>query len=305
MTLNRRELLFGASLYWLTQAHSQPAQAKPDILRRSIPTSGENIPAVGMGTWLTFDVNPSGAALEQRVAVLKAFFAAGGGMIDSSPMYGRSENVLGQCLSILKFPKANFSATKVWTSGKASGIEQMENSLALWKQKRFDLMQIHNLVDWRTHVDSLLDWKKKGRIRYLGITTYGGLKHSAMIQVMKNYPLDFIQATYNIVDREVEDSLLPVAQERGIAVIANRPFQGGNLFNYVRNKKLPPWAAQIDCRNWAQFFLKFIVSHPGITCAIPATSQVVHMQQNMGSLLGELPKPAMRKKMLDYFKELS
>ena len=271
------------------------------MLTRPIPSSGERIPVIGMGTWITFDVRMP-AVREQRVDVLRTFLERGGGLVDSSPMYGEAEAVLGYCLERIDDHAGLFSATKVWTPGAVTAAQQMRDSLRLWGLERLDLQQIHNLVDWREHIETLKQWKAQGRIRYLGITTSHGRRHDDIEHVMRTEPLDFVQFTYNIVDREAERRLLPLAAERGIAVIANRPFRGGGLFSHVQGQPLPPWAGEIDCENWAQFFLKFIVSHPAVTCAIPATSQVAHMHENMGAAYGRLPDAQMRARMAQYFR---
>ncbi|SMF16187.1 Aldo/keto reductase [Alteromonadaceae bacterium Bs31] len=302
MQIDRRSLLIGTFASLLAGKHAQANDLS--TLFRTIPSSGVKIPAIGMGSWLTFDITPEGPAFETRVKILKEFFKHGGALIDSSPMYGRSEQVIGRCLEKLNFPPSCFSATKVWTTGREAGIAEMETSRTLWKIPGFSLLQIHNLLDWKNHMHTLQDWKEKGRVQYIGITTYGGLRHSEMEMIMKAYPIDFIQLTYNILDREAEQRLLPLAAEKNIGVIANRPFQGGSLFSYVSNKKLPAWAGEIDCNNWAQFFLKYITSHPHITCAIPATSQVSHMQENMGALMGKQPNPSHRAQMEQYFSKI-
>lgn len=272
------------------------AESRTPILR-AIPSSGESIPAIGMGTWVTFDVGGDHVARDQRVKVLQAFFQRGGRMIDSSPMYASSESTVGYALGKLGHPKATFAATKVWTWGKWLGVRQMEKSREFWTVPRFDLMQIHNMLDWESHLETLREWKQEGRIRYIGITTSHGRRHEEMEKALTRESFDFVQFTYNVVDREAEERLLPLARERGIAVIINRPFQRGNLFSAVRNQPLPAWAADFDCHNWAQFFLKYIISHPAVTCAIPATSRVDHMIENMGALYGRLPEPATRQRM--------
>jgi len=274
------------------------------IITRPIPASGETLPVIGMGTWITFDVGSDPAELATRVAILRTFFARGGAFIDSSPMYGRAEATLGYCLERVADHEALFSATKVWTRGRAAGIRQMERSRGLWGVARFDLMQVHNLLDWEAHLPLLKEWKAEGRIRYLGVTTSHGRRHAELERLLRAEPLDFVQFTYNIADREAEARLLPLAAERGIAVIINRPFQGGRLFRAVHGRPLPAWAAEIDCANWAQFFLKFIVSQPAVTVAIPATSQVAHMEENMGALHGALPDGATRRRMVAAFAEL-
>jgi diketogulonate reductase-like aldo/keto reductase len=233
--------------------------------------------------------------------VLETFFAQGGALIDSSPMYGTAEAVLGELLERVEGHERLFSATKVWTPGQRMGERQMERSRELWRLPRFDLMQVHNLLDWEAHLETLQAWKAEGRIRHIGITTSHGRRHEDMEGIMKTIPLDFVQFTYNVLDREAERRLLPLAQERGLAVIINRPFRGGSLFGRVRNRPLPGWAAEIDCQNWAQVYLKFIVSHPAVTCAIPATSKVEHMRQNMGAGYGRLPDAQMRQRMIEHF----
>ena len=244
-------------------------------------------------------------ALAVRVKVLQAFFEAGGTLIDSSPMYGSSEEAIGYCLQKLDKTKDVFSATKVWTTGWQAGVRQMHRSRALWNVDRFDLMQIHNMLDWETHLQTLKAWKEEGRIRYIGITTSHGRRHADMMRVLaKEDAFDFVQFTYNIEDREAEQRLLPLAAERKLAVLINRPFQRGGLFSRVAGKPLPDWAAQLGVQTWAQFFLKFVVSHPAVTCAIPATSRVDHMQENMAVLRGPLPDPHMRQRMIDYYNSI-
>ena len=277
--------------------------AVPGALRRIIPRTGELLPAIGMGTYRTFHVGKNEAARAQRVAVLEAFFDAGGGMVDSSPMYGFSEEVVGDCLRRITSPQPLFSASKVWTLGRSLGASQMENSAFLWNLKRFDLMQIHNLLDWQTHVSTLQAWREEGRVRYLGVTTSHGRKHDLIAKVLETGIFDFVQLTYNVLDREVERHLLPLATDLGIAVIVNRPFQGGRLFGRLGGQPLPVWAADFDCHNWAQFFLKFILSHPSVTCAIPATSQPLHLRENKAAGLGRLPDHGERKRMVAYVEQ--
>ncbi len=275
---------------------------KPNsILTRDIPSSGEIIPAVGMGTWLTFDVGSSKSKIESRTKVLEHFFNNGGGLIDSSPMYGSAQKVLGKCFQQLTPPKSFFSATKVWTPGEWLGIQQMKASENLWRLKEFDLMQIHNLLDWATHLKTLREWKESKRIRYIGVTTSHGRRHEELIKIMQTETLDFVQFTYNIAHTEAEQHLLPLAAEKGIAVIINRPFDGGKLFNKIENKPLPEWTKEFNCHNWAQYFLKFILSHPTVTVAIPATSRTDHMDENMGALDDILPDAKMRKKMHSHY----
>ncbi len=303
--MRRRDFLLTAASSVLSLAAPSLATAKSSpFLARTIPSSGENIPVIGMGTWITFDVGTNSSAIQERADVLRHFFASGGGMIDSSPMYGSSESVIGQCLQQMENPNTLFSATKVWTPGRSLGIKQMENSKKLWGLSAFDLMQIHNLVDWKTHIKTLREWKDSGRIRYIGVTTSHGRRHEELIKIMQTEPIDFVQFTYNVVDREAENKLLPLAAEHNIAVIINRPFRRGQLFDLVRDHPLPSWAKEFKCTNWAQFFLKYIVSNPFVTVAIPATSRVDHMDENMGAMKGALPDSEMRKQMQLYFESI-
>ena len=272
--LSRRNFL--ASLGALGAAvHLGPggALAAPrPVLTGAIPSTGERLPVIGMGSWLTFDVHGDRALRDQRLQVLQAFFDGGGAVVDSSPMYGSSEEVIGYCLSRMANKPALFSATKVWTLFQSRGIRQMEASQRLWGADRFDLMQIHNMLDWEAHLETLVDWKAQGRLRYIGVTTSHGRRHDAMEKVMARQPIDFVQFTYNILDREAERRLLPLAAERGLAVIVNRPFRHGALFGYFDRRPLPEWAGEFDCTNWAQFFLKFIVSL-AITLAVQDSAE--------------------------------
>jgi diketogulonate reductase-like aldo/keto reductase len=270
------------------------------MITRPIPATGETIPAIGMGTWITFNVGESVELRRQRQEVLRAFFGRGGGLIDSSPMYGSSEAVIGWCLQGLDHAEGLIAATKIWTPYGGDGGEQMEASRRLWGVKRFDVMQIHNLVDWRRHLQTLLQAKAEGRVRHIGITTSHGSRHREMEAIMAAQPIDLVQLTYNVVDREAERRLLPLAADRRLAVIVNRPFRGKELFDRYQSKPLPGWIGEFDCENWAQFFLKFVISHPAVTCAIPATSQVEHMHENMGALYGRLPDPDLRRRMAEY-----
>ncbi len=303
----RREIL--AALGALGAAVGLPsgrAAAEPGpLLTKPIPATGERLPVIGMGSWLTFDVGDDIALRDTRVEVLRAFFAAGGGMIDSSPMYGSSEAVIGHGLRRLDDTGTLFAATKVWTVLQSFGVRQMAASERLWAPAGgFDLMQVHNLLDWEAHLETLAAWKAEGRVRHVGITTSHGRRHPEMVRVMTSRPLDFVQLTYNILDREAERVLLPLAAERGLAVIANRPFRRGRLFDLFERHPLPDWAAEIDCANWAQFFLKFAVSHPAVTVAIPATSRVDHMVENMGAARGRLPDAELRRRMVRHVEEL-
>ncbi len=273
-------------------------------LAKPIPKTGERLPIVGMGSWLTFDVGDDQAARDVRVQVLNAFFEAGGGMIDSSPMYGTSEAVIGHSLARVGDIEKLFAATKVWTPMQWYGIQQMERSERLWDQGPFDLMQVHNLWSWQAHLETLLQWKAEGRVRYIGVTTSHGRRHDTLAKIMASAPIDFVQFTYNVLDREAERRLLPLAAERRLAVIINRPFRRGALFDHFDRHPLPPWTAEFDCANWAQFFLKFIVSHPAVTCAIPATSRVDHMRENMGAAQGRLPEAKTRRRMIRHIESL-
>lgn len=281
------------------------AQSVPGpMLTKVFAATGERVPAIGMGSWITFNVGDDQELRDHRVEVLRTFFEKGGGVIDSSPMYGTSEEVIGYCLERLSNTDALFSATKVWTPLKWLGPGQMADSRELWGVERFDLMQIHNMLNWESHLETLLEDKAEGRIRYIGMTTSHGRRHDAFEKTMAEQPLDAVQFTYNILDREAEQRLLPLAAERGLAVVVNRPFRRKQLFRLFEGHPLPEWAGEFDCANWAQFFLKFIVSHPAVTCAIPATSRVDHMQENMGALYGRLPDPSMRTRMIRYVESL-
>ena len=302
--MNRREFLQNTAVSIPILTLSPFSLSASSIIKRTIPSSSEKLPCVGMGTWITFDVGVKQKVIDSRVEILKHFFANGGGMIDSSPMYGSAQAVLGKCFEQINYPESLFSATKVWTPGEWLGIKQMQSAEKLWGTDQFDLMQIHNLLDWKTHLNTLKDWKYSGRIRYLGVTTSHGRRHDELIKIMKTEALDFVQFTYNITHTEAENVLLPLAADRGIAVIINRPFDGGRLFNNVAKKEIPDWAKEIGIKNWAEYFLKFILSHPAVTVAIPATSRTDHMVENMGALSGLLPEQNIRKKMQVEFQNL-
>ena len=291
----------------LTRRQFNQFLAQASWLLTSLGTTGlssarlvEKLPKIGMGTWITFDHDPATADLGRFTDILNIFFTSGGRMIDSSPMYGSAQKLLGKVL-----PEVNsqdvFPATKVWIPGKQLGIEQMQESIRLWGLKKCDLMYVHNLLDWQTHLPTLRQWQAEGHIKYIGVTTSHGRRHTDLIKIISTEQLDFVQFTYNIHDREAEKRLLPLAAEKGIKVVINRPFQGGGLFSRVAGRTLPDWASEIQCSSWAQFFLKFIISHPGVTCAIPATSQVNHMKENMMAMKGALPDWQMRQKMIQYF----
>ena len=260
---------------------------------RVIPASNETLPVIGLGTWQTFDVG-AGAAREPLRRVLQRFVELGGRVVDSSPMYGRAESVVGDLAAEVGLRDKLFVATKVWTSGREAGIAQMEESVRRLRPGRLDLMQVHNLVDWRTHLRTLGEWKRAGRVRYVGVTHYTAGAYGELEQVMKTEALDFVQLNYSLLEREAERRLLPLAADRGIAVLVNRPFAEGGLFRRVRSQTLPPWAAEIGCRSWAALFLKWIVAHPAVTCVIPATSRPEHLEDNMQAAMGPLPDTALR-----------
>jgi aryl-alcohol dehydrogenase-like predicted oxidoreductase len=264
-------------------------------LTRAIPSSGETIPAVGLGTWQAFDVGEPGERGPQR-EVLRRFVALGGRVVDSSPMYGAAEAAVGDLAAELGVRDTLWIATKVWTTGRAAGVAQMERSLQLLRGKRLDLLQVHNLVDWQTHLSALRDWKDAGRIRYLGITHYSATGHDALEQIMRAEPLDFVQLNYSLTEREAERRLLPLARDRGIGVLVNRPLAQGAVFSRARGRRLPPWAADVDCASWAQLALKWILAHPAVTCVIPATRSVPHLEDNMQAGAGRLPDAATRER---------
>jgi diketogulonate reductase-like aldo/keto reductase len=274
------------------------ALAQSVLITRPIPSTGEPLPVVGLGTWITFNVGDDAELRDECAAVMRAFFREGGRVIDSSPMYGSSQSVVGYGLERLGRPQGVFSADKVWISSGSRGPEQIEESRAQWGVRRFDLLQVHNLLAWEEHLPTLLAMKAAGRVRYVGITTSEGRRHGELEKIMASRPIDFVQVTYNVLDREVEDRILPLARDRGIAVIVNRPFREGALIREVERHPLPAFASEIGARNWAQFLLKFIVAHPAVTCAIPATSKVAHVVENMGAASGTLPDGAMRRRMV-------
>jgi diketogulonate reductase-like aldo/keto reductase len=282
-------------LQWSTLALAGAAGAQGSLLTRTVPSSGEALPRVGLGTWITFNVGQDPPARAQCAQVVRAFLEGGGRLIDSSPMYGSSQGVVGEALAALKAQQRVFSADKVWTSG--DGAAQLEQSRRHWQLPRFDLLQVHNLVAWEKQLAVLQQMKERGRLRYVGITTSEGRRHREFEQVMRNHKLDFVQLTYNPVDREAEERLLPLAAERGIAVLANRPFREGALLRSLERHPLPAWAAEIDCTSWAQVVLKFIITHPAVTCAIPATRRVDHVRENLAAAQGRMPDEALRQRM--------
>jgi len=282
-----------------SRAQSANESITVTVLTRAIPSSGEKLPVIGLGTWRTFDVDLTADNRKQLAEVLSLFVKLGGRVIDSSPMYGRSEHVIGELATQLRLHEKLFLATKVWTRGKRAGIESMERSLARLQTKRIDLMQVHNLVDVATQLVTMRDWKARGRFRYIGITHYDSGAFGEVEKILRGEKLDFLQINYSIMEREAEEKILPLAQERGVAVIINRPFGGGDIFARVRAKALPDWAAEFDCRSWAQFFLKWIVAHPAVTCSIPATDNLRHLQDNMEAGSGRLPTAKERQQMVE------
>lgn len=289
-----------------TFANTLGATSGNNLIRKPIPASGELLPAVGLGSWQSFDVAPGDSAGRNTTTdILRGFFEHGGGMVDSSPMYGQAQDAIGQGLREIGDVPGLFSATKVWTSGREEGIRQMEEALQLWGLDQFDLLQVHNLVDWQTHLEWLADWKESGRVRYTGITTSHGSRHSQVADLLRNQTFDFVQLTYSMTSRQAERQLLPLAQDNGKAVIINRAFEGGNLFRQVSGKPLPDFAADIDCASWAQYFLKWVISHPAVTCVIPATSRLRHLDDNMAAMLGRLPDADQRIEMVRYFESVT
>ena len=304
--ITRREatrLIGGITASCLWPIGAKGAQSKGEsatMLTRPIPSSGEKLPVIGLGTWQTFDVNPaqSGPLAE----VLNTFVKLGGRVVDSSPMYRRAEQVIGDLLTKLKLRDSLFLATKVWTRGRQAGIDSMERSFARLQTKTIDLMQVHNLVDAETQLRTIREWKAQGRFRYLGVTHYEAGAFAEVAKILAREKLDFIQINYSIMEREAEEKILPLAQEHGIAVIVNRPFGGGDLFSRVRGKPLPDFAAEFDCSSWAQFFLKWIIANPAVTCAIPATNNVQHLEDNMRAGVAKLPDAKTRQRMIEAYK---
>ena len=286
-----------------------PARATNAPLKRPVPKTGELLHAVGLGTWQTFDVGGDAGGRAAARDVLARFAKAGGQMVDSSPMYGSSESVVGDLVGDLGVEQSLFLATKVWTSGREAGIRQMEESMRRMRtltqnHRAMDLMQVHNLTDVKTQLKTLREWKEQGRIRYLGITHYHEGAYAELERLIKSEQLDFAQFNYNVATTAAEERLLPVCAEFRTAVIVNRPFEEGDLFRRVKGRELPRWAEEFDCHSWAQFFLKFILAHPAVTCAIPATRNPDYLVDNMGAALGRLPDAAMRRRMVQYMRSL-
>ncbi len=274
------------------------------ILNRTIPSSNERIPAVGLGTWQQFDVGKSASDRDPLFQVLQTMYKKGGKVIDSSPMYGRAEKVVGELTQRSGYPDHYFYATKVWTRGKQSGIEQITQSFSRMNREVIDLMQIHNLVDWKVHLDTLLNWKEDGKIRYIGVTHYTNSSHRQLQEIVRSQPIDFVQFNYSIRDRNAEKFLLEACQDSGVAVIINSPYEGGSLFGHVKDKPLPQWSKEYGINSWGQYFLKFILGHPAVTCVIPGTSNPRHALDNLGAGFGLLPDRDEREKMVNYFYSL-
>jgi len=299
---NTLKLIGAAALGGITMPSLASLYKSRTMLKRAIPSSGEKLPVVGLGTWIQFDVGASASEREPLRQVLKSMHQYEGKVIDSSPMYGNAERVVGDLTTELGIQNQFFYATKVWTSGKSSGINQMQASMRKMQRKSMDLMQIHNLIDWKTHLKTLREWKEKGKIRYLGITHYTDSSHPRLQKIIETENIDFVQLNYSIRSRNAEKSLLNTAKERGVAVIVNRPFEGGSLFGLTRGKEIPGWAKEIDINSWGQFFLKYILSHPAITCVIPGTSKPHHLIDNMQAGYGKLPDHQSREKMVQFIK---
>jgi len=308
--MTRREatrMISGAAGGFLLPLSGARAQGKTEssaMLTRAIPSSGEKLPVIGLGTWQAFDVELSSENRTGLLEVLSLFVKFEGRVIDTSPMYGRAEAVIGELTAALGIRDKIFLATKVWTRGKEDGIKSMNRSMELLRAKRIDLMQVHNLLDVQTQLGTLHEWKSQGRVRYVGITHYEAGAFAAVERILRSEKLDFVQINYSLMEREAEQRLLPLAQQRQVAVIANRPFGGGDLFNKTRSKPLPDWAADFDCHSWAQFFLKWIVANPAVTCVIPATNKPRHVEDNMAGGIGRLPDAKTRARMVEVVSSL-
>jgi diketogulonate reductase-like aldo/keto reductase len=308
--LTRRDLLVGAASAAATSTFATGASAaaavaaEAKLLTRPIPATGEALPVIGLGTSDTFDVDPAAAVGGTVGAVYDAFVAGGGTVLDSSPMYGRAEAVLGALMQARANRQRMFVATKVWTRGRDAGAKQIAASMRLLGTSRLDLLQIHNLLDWREHAVTLRELQAKGTIRYTGITHYTVASHADLKAVLAAQKFDFVQLNFSIATRDAENALLPFCQDRGIAVLVNRAFEDGRLFEITRGRPLPPWAADFDCTSWAQFFLKFVIAHPAVTCVIPATSKPKNQLDNLRGGTGRLPDARTREKMVEYLATL-
>jgi len=301
----RRALIGGGAAVAASMVLPRVVGAQPSgVATRRIPATGEAVPAVGLGSWITFNVGNDPVLRDECAAVMEAFFSAGGRVIDSSPMYGSSQAVIGHGLEKLGRPDNLLAADKVWTSSPSDGPADIRQSLENWAIPAFDLLQVHNLVGWQAHLPLLFEMKAAGDLRYVGITTSEGRRHDTFVEIMRRYPLDFVQVTYNVLDREVESRILPLAQDRGIGVIVNRPFRQGALTERLATEPMPEWASEIAASSWAQYILKFILSHPAVTVAIPATTRPDHAVENVAAALGPLPDDSLREKMAAYIRDL-
>jgi len=305
--LTRRKamrMIGGAAAASLLPLLMKGADLPNEIRMRTIPSSGEKIPVVGLGTWQVFDVGDSPDERGPLEEVLRRFVQLGGKVIDSSPMYGRAEAVIGDLANKWQRRDKLFLATKVWTTGKQAGMESMERSFQRLRSARLDLMQVHNLVDLDTQLATMRAWKEEGRIRYLGITHYTDSAFPEVEKIVRREKLDFLQINYSISDRAAEERLLPLARERGLATLINRPFASRDLFSRLRAKRLPDWATEFDCKSWAQFLLKWILGNEAVTVAIPATGNVRHLEENMAAGIGRLPDARMRARMVEQVEAL-
>ncbi len=302
--INRRHFIQGSTSLLFAGQALPSWSASTTLIKRPIPSSGEMLPVMGMGSSRTFDVAMEESELAGLTRVMEAFFAGGGSLIDSSPMYGAAESVLGAVLDRIPDKPPLFAATKVWTDGRESGVNQMQESSDRMGVPVFDLMQIHNLRDWEVHLDTLREWKRRGKIRYIGITTSHQRNHEELENIMRSQALDFVQFSYNIENRLAEQRLLPLAADHGIATLINRPFQRGSLFRKTRGVQLPALAHELGCESWGQFFLKYIIGDPRVTCLIPATSKLQHMTDNMGANTGVVPDAGQRRDMLKLYQSL-
>jgi diketogulonate reductase-like aldo/keto reductase len=300
MDARRRALLGALAGLALTRR----ARAQQRMQTRPIPASGETLPVIGLGTWQTFDVGGDRAARAPLKEVLQALYESGGRVVDSSPMYGSSESVVGELCAELGLCEPLFMATKVWTQGQDEGVRQMRRSIERMRAGRMDLLQVHNLVDLEAHTKTLREWKGQKLVRYIGVTHYTASAHAALVRALKTKQYDFVQVNYSLDEREAEDTVLPAAQQLGVAALINRPFATGGMFRRTRGKPLPPWAAELGIATWAQYFLKWIVSHPAVTCAIPATSKPAHMRDNAAAGIGAMPDAAMRARMSQHYDTL-
>jgi aryl-alcohol dehydrogenase-like predicted oxidoreductase len=300
-------MIGGATAGLLWPLNAALAQVKSDsstMLMRAIPSTGEKLPIIGLGTWQAFDVDLTPEYRRQLGDVLALFVKLGGRVVDSSPMYGRAEEMIGELSHSLGLRDKLFLATKVWTHGKQAGIDSMERSFTRFQTKEIDLMQVHNLVDVKTQLATMRDWKAQGRFRYIGITHHDAEAFPAVEKMLRSETLDFLQVNYSLIEREAEQRILLLAQDRQAAVIVNRPFGGGDLFGRVRAKPLPNWTAEFECQSWAQFFLKWVIAHPAVTCAIPATNKPTHLEDNLKAGTGRLPDLKMRERMVQTISSL-